>query len=63
MLGHDGAVPGYTADMFYLPSKKATVIVQLNDNVVRVGANPGYDVADGATVSIAQIVLSSALET
>jgi len=60
MLGHDGAVPGYTADMFYLPSKKATVIVLLNDNVVPVGTNPGYDVADGATVSIAQIVLSSA---
>ncbi len=29
-IGHDGRTPGYNCDMFYFPSKEATIIVMLN---------------------------------
>jgi len=43
MLGHNGvlAPPGYTADMWYLPSRHASVVVLLNS----------FDLCSGGTVS------------
>lgn len=61
LLGHDGSVPGYTADMFYLPAKKAAVIVLVNGRNTTFEAFHGETVSDAAAVSIAQIVLPGSL--
>ena len=61
LLGHDGSVPGYTADMFYLPAKKAAVIVLVNGRNTMFEAARGEAVSDAAAVSIAQIVLPGSL--
>jgi CubicO group peptidase (beta-lactamase class C family) len=59
-LGHKGAVSGYNADMFYLPSKNATIIVLVNARDPQFLASKGEDVGDAAAISIAQIVLPGA---
>jgi len=63
LLGHVGVVPGYTADMFYLPARKATIIVLANGYNDQFQASAGEPVSDAAAVSIAQIVLPGALTT
>ncbi len=60
LLGHNGSYPGWTSDMFYLPARKATIVVLLN------GLDPklqGTTISDAATVSLAQIVLPHAVST
>lgn len=63
LLGHTGVAPGYTADMFYLPARKATIVVLANGYNVQFQASAGEPVSDAAAVSIAQIVLPGALTT
>jgi D-alanyl-D-alanine carboxypeptidase len=63
LLGHKGAVSGYNADMFYLPAKKATIIVLVNARNTSFLASYGEDIGDAAAISIAQIVLPNALTT
>lgn len=54
-LGHNGEVKGYTDDVAYLPSRQATIVVMANgDNSTDL---PNELVTDGATVSIANILL------
>jgi D-alanyl-D-alanine carboxypeptidase len=61
LLGHIGVAPGYTTDMFYLPARRATIIVLANGYNVQFQASAGEPVSDAAAVSIAQIVLPGAL--
>jgi D-alanyl-D-alanine carboxypeptidase len=65
LLGHDGSAPGYTSGMFYLPARKATIIILANGDNTDFDAATGWDqrVTDAAAVSIAQIVLPGALTT
>jgi D-alanyl-D-alanine carboxypeptidase len=63
LLGHSGVAPGYTSDMFYLPARKATIIVLANGYNEQFQASAGEPVSDAAAVSIAQIVLPGALTT
>lgn len=57
LLGHNGIVPGYEADMWYLPAKGASIIVLLNGEILT--GTTLQMVADAMVVSIAQIVLPS----
>jgi len=63
LLGYIGVAPGYTADMFYLPAAKATIIVLANGYNYQFQASAGEPVSGAAAVSIAQIVLPGALTT
>lgn len=49
--------------MFYLPARKATIIVWANGYNEQFQASAGEPVSDAAAVSIAQIVLPGALTT
>ncbi len=57
LLGHNGGYPGWTSDMFYLPARKATVVVLLN------AFDPSFQISDAAAVSLAQIVLPESVST
>jgi D-alanyl-D-alanine carboxypeptidase len=61
LLGHNGIVPGYEADAWYLPSRKITVVVLGNGEPVT-GAGL-QQVTDEMTVSIARIVAGTAVQT
>ncbi len=55
LLGHDGVVPGYEADMWYSPSSNATFVVLLNGEII---TSAGLQqVSDAMVVSMSQIVL------
>jgi D-alanyl-D-alanine carboxypeptidase len=61
-LGHDGSVTGgYTADMFYLPAARATIVVLVNGRNLPFEAAEGEAVSDAAAASIAQIVVPGGL--
>jgi len=53
-LGHNGVAPGFTSEMWYLPAKKATIVVLLNAEVVQ--NNQIQPVADEMFASFARIV-------
>jgi D-alanyl-D-alanine carboxypeptidase len=61
LLGHNGIIPGYEADAWYLPSRKITVVVLGNGEPV---TSAGLQqVTDEMTVSIARIVAGPAVQT
>jgi len=61
-LGHDGYVTGgYSADKFYLPARRATIVVLVNGQDKRFEAAEGEAVSDAATASIAQVVMPGGL--
>jgi D-alanyl-D-alanine carboxypeptidase len=59
MLGHNGEVLGYTADMWYIPRRHATVVVLFNS----VAPCEGGLVMDAAAVSLAEAAFGGALKT
>jgi D-alanyl-D-alanine carboxypeptidase len=62
LLGHNGGTSGYTADMFYLPARRATIIVLANaQNLQFQATREGETVSGAATVSIARTMLPGAL--
>src|SRR5690348_12392177 len=63
MAGHEGAVTGYNADMFYLPAKNATIIVLVSARSLRFLLSAGEDIGDAAAISIAQITVPIAQAT
>jgi D-alanyl-D-alanine carboxypeptidase len=60
LIGHNGINNGFTDDVFYLPSRRATIVVAVNGNNSSVS---GETVSDAAAVSIADIVLGDSLTT
>lgn len=59
LLGHNGGTAGYQADMFYLPSRNATIVLLINGTPARPAGNDSL--SDAAAISIAEIVLGSSL--
>ncbi|MDQ2882087.1 MAG: beta-lactamase family protein [Actinomycetota bacterium] len=55
LLGHNGVVPGYEADMWYSPSSDATFVVLLNGEIITSAGL--HQVSDAMVVSMSQIVL------
>ena len=51
-IGHNGSIPGYTSDAFYLPSQRATVVVLVNSDVAVNRATP----ADAIFRAVAAVV-------
>jgi D-alanyl-D-alanine carboxypeptidase len=63
MLGHNGEVPGYTAEMWYLPSVKGTVVALFNNTTPCVQTPKVADIlADTAWISLAQNAFGSSLQ-
>jgi D-alanyl-D-alanine carboxypeptidase len=63
MLGHNGEVPGYTAEMWYLPSVNGTVVALFNNTTPCVQTPKVGDIlADAAWVSLAQNAFGSSLQ-
>jgi D-alanyl-D-alanine carboxypeptidase len=61
LLGHNGIIPGYEADAWYLPSRGITVVVLGNGEPI---TSAGLQqVTDEMAVSIARIVAGSAVQT
>ena len=54
LIGHNGGVKGYVDEVFYSPSRHATIVVFVNGNDPY---NNSGEQADALTVSIADIVL------
>ncbi|NBE55994.1 serine hydrolase domain-containing protein [Streptomyces boluensis] len=48
-IGHNGSIPGYESVTVYLPSLKATLVVQLNTDVTHDGQEPSSLVARAIT--------------
>jgi D-alanyl-D-alanine carboxypeptidase len=61
LIGHNGGIPGYTSDVFYLPARQATVIVLANGVNDQFESFFGESVSDAAAVSIADLALPGAL--
>jgi D-alanyl-D-alanine carboxypeptidase len=57
LLGHNGGTTGYQADVFYLPSRNATIVLLINGSG-RLGVD---SLSDAAAISIAEIVLGGSL--
>lgn len=60
LLGHNGTVSGYTADILYLPSSGATIVVLMNSESPGFASSYGAEVSDAVAASMAQIVLPAA---
>jgi D-alanyl-D-alanine carboxypeptidase len=43
-LGHTGELPGYNTAGYYLPEKKATIVVFVNSDVTVVDKNPAPEI-------------------
>jgi D-alanyl-D-alanine carboxypeptidase len=39
-LGHEGSIPGYNTTAQYLPSLKATIVLEINSDIARDGVSP-----------------------
>jgi D-alanyl-D-alanine carboxypeptidase len=62
LLGHNGGTTGYEADMFYLPSRNATIVLLINGTPAQSNGHPeSGSLSDAAAISIAEIVLGSSL--
>ncbi|MEU5956661.1 serine hydrolase domain-containing protein [Streptomyces sp. NPDC047525] len=48
-IGHNGSIPGYESVTVYLPSKKATLVVQLNTDITQNGVEPSSPIARAIT--------------
>lgn len=57
MAGHNGAVTGFRASMYYDPAKKATIVVLLNGADLEAEGQVETTLSDAAAVSIAFAVL------
>jgi D-alanyl-D-alanine carboxypeptidase len=57
LLGHNGGTTGYQSDLFYLPSRNATIVLLINGSG-RLGSD---SLSDAAAISIAEIVLGDSL--
>jgi D-alanyl-D-alanine carboxypeptidase len=57
LLGHNGGTTGYQADMFYLPSRNASIVLLINGS----GHLGAESLADAAAISVAEIVLGGSL--
>lgn len=66
MLGHNGRIPGYTAEMWYLPSARGTVVALFNSVTGCIEGQAPFEIpgvlADGAFVSLAQAAFGPALQ-
>jgi D-alanyl-D-alanine carboxypeptidase len=51
-IGHNGSIPGYTSDAFYLPSQRATVVVLVNSDIAVNRVTP----ADAMFHAVAEVV-------
>ena len=60
LLGHNGAysVPGYTSDLWYLPRRRASVIVLLNSLTV---CSVGF-LSDATAMALAEVAFASSLQ-
>ena len=51
-LGHTGELPGYNCAAYYLPAKKATIVVMVNSDISVDGKNPAPELVKALTAVV-----------